>query len=411
MNEATSPPASGRNSKTVFNSIVAGILSLLGVWMTIADFSRHGDLLFQDSASVILAALFASLLFMLLTILAAMPKRMIIGANCLLVFRCAMGFPLNAWLGNTVAGRIASAAFLVFSLYYFHSSLKGNQRLAARPWVQGRHSFQATLALLVVTVLSVPVLAFGYANAVANFAGNYAEISTTGVNLVERDFQKNGQTVHLVPMMHVGDGSYYSDLNKRMRAAPANGGKRLILTEGVADRNHILPADFASGKTYERLAKLFGLESQKKATLGPSAPQVSPTAPTAAPPSPTVADTTSDPGVTWQNADIDVSDLKESHREMLVGMLTAMSSSDLTKLLSSKVATMTGEQLEDLLRNGLLGARNDAMMQRFNAMNADYSDIYIPWGAAHLPDVEQRLLALGYLKTSEASRPIVKFWK
>lgn len=395
---------SGGNAKRVFNAVAAGLLALFAVWMTVADFSHHGDLLFQDSASVVLAGLFVSLLFTILTIVAVMPKRMIIGANLLLLMRCAMGFPLNVWLGNTVSARIASVAFLLFSLYYLFTSLKGGPRLAARPWVQGRHSLLALISLVVVTVLSLPVLVFGYGSAIRNFAGNYIELSSKGVNLVERDFQKNGQTVHLVPMMHVGDGNYYRDLNQRMSATPEAGGKRLILTEGVADRSHLLPADFASGKTYERLAKLFGLESQKK--FHPGSPTASPETPAAPGP-----DAANDPNVTWQNADIDVSDLKESHRELLVGMLTAMSSADPMKILSSKAAHMSGEQLEDLLRNGLLGSRNEALMQHFSSMNAGYSEVYIPWGAAHLPDVEQRILALGYQKSGETRRPIVKFWK
>jgi len=398
MNEASSAATSGGNAKRVFNVVVASLLSLLAVWMTAADFSHHGDLMFQDSASGLLTALFVSLLSVILTVLAVMPKRMIIGANLLMVVRCAMGFPLNVWLGNTASARIASVAFLLFSLYYLLVALKGGMRLSTRPWVQGRHSLLAITALVVITVLSLPVMVFGYGSAIRNFAGDYIELSPKGVNLVERDFQKNGQTVHLVPMMHVGDGNYYRDLNQRMSSTPPTGEKRLILTEGVSDRGHILPADFASGKTYQRLAKMFGLEAQQKFHPASSSPA-------------TPGSEAADPNVTFQNADIDVSDLKESHRELLVGMLAAMSSTDPMQILSSKAAHMSGEQLEDLLRNGLLGSRNDALMQHFNSMNAGYSEVYIPWGAAHLPDLEQRMLALGYQKTGEARRPIVKFWK
>lgn len=411
MNEASPAPGSGRNPKITINIILAAILSLFALWVTVADFSHPGDLMFQTSASLLFAVLFAGLLFMLLSLISALPIRMILGVNCLLVMRFALGFPLNAWLGNTAAARIISVAVLALSLYYLHTSVKGRPHLATRPWMQGWHSVKAILAGVVVLVVSLPVVAFGYMNAIRNFAGDYTEFSPRGVNLVERVFQKNGQSVHLVPMMHVGDGNYYSDLNQRMHAEPETGRKRLILTEGVADRNHILPADFATGKTYERLAKLFGLKSQTKTSLGPDAPAATPPDPAALQAPPAHTHTTSNPDVTWQNADIDVSDLKDSHRELLVGLLTMMSSTDPMQMMNPQVSGMTGEQIEDLFRNGLLNSRNEVMMKRFNEMNTAYTDIYIPWGAAHLPDVEKRLLALGYQKTSEVSRPIVRFWK
>jgi hypothetical protein len=61
--------------------------------------------------------------------------------------------------------------------------------------------------------------------------------------------------------------------------------------------------------------------------------------------------------------------------------------------------------------NGLIGARNQVLMDRFDAMNSEFSEVYIPWGAAHLPDVEKRLIERGYQQVTEIKRPIVAFWK
>lgn len=403
-------PASGGGGKVAINLIAASGLSLLALWLAIADFSYPGDLIFQTSASLTLSVLFASLLALLLPILAALPIRMILGANLLLAIRCAMGFPLNMWLSNAAASRVATVVYLLFTLGYLVMCLTRRDRLAARPWVRGRHTLHATLASVLLAIVALPVFALGYLHAIRNFAGDYTAISAGGVELIEREFQKDGRTVHLVPMMHVGDGGYYRDLNARMDAAPPPGGKRLILTEGVSDRSHLLPADFASGRTYDRLAKLFGLEAQKK--IGAHDPAHPPATP-AVPAAPGVAAPIAghDPAILTQNADIDVADLREPYRTQLIGLLQVISASDPTTLLTSPAVNMTGLEIEDLLKTGLLHSRNDVLMQRFHGAGADVTEIYIPWGAAHLPDIEARLLALGYQRTREVSRPIVRFWK
>ena len=36
-------------------------------------------------------------------------------------------------------------------------------------------------------------------------------------------------------------------------------------------------------------------------------------------------------------------------------------------------------------------------------------EVFIPWGAAHLPDIEARLLERGFVQQDEIIRPIVRF--
>lgn len=391
--------------KIILNVIVAGILTVFAGWITITDFSHSGDLLFQTSPSSLLAGLFASFVLFVLIVVAALPKRMIIGANLLLLMRCSMGFPLNLWLANTPAARISTIAFLVLSLGYLFMSLVKACRLPSRPWVQGKHSAIAAVAWVLVTILSVPAFVIGYVAATRNFLGDYLDVSLSGVELVERVFEKDGQKVHLVGMMHVGDGTYYRDLKRRMHASPPAGQRRLVLTEGVSDRDRILPADFANGNTYERWAKLLGLESQK--SLGPSeSPRSTPqdlSSPEPGEPA--------DSNITWQNADGDIADMKESHRMLLVELLESMASADIAALFHSKIAQATGEQIEDFMRNGLIISRNEVLMRHFLKQGPEFTEVWIPWGAAHLPDIERRLLGMGYRQTETAKRPIVRFWK
>lgn len=404
MTETPPLPEQYQKAKGTLNLIIAGICAGLAVWLAIADFTYPGDLAFQSSASIGIAALFVSVLFMVLMVVAALPKRFIIAANVLLLSRCAMGFPLNLWMENTTAGRIVSGAFLLVSVAYFFKAMRDAASFERRPWLKAKHTVISAVTWIVLMIATLPVFVLGYGTATRNMLGDYVGLDLTGVDSVERVFEKDGKVVHLVGMMHIGHGSFYSDLKSRLTAAPAGDNKRLILTEGVADREGIIPKDFANGKTYERFAKMLGLEAQKGSPESPIAGEVTEDQALA-------PDKDADPRITWRNADMDVSDLKEDHKKLLVTMLEKLSSADLAALMNPNYMKVDGRQIEDLFMNGLLLTRNNALMARFSELAPDYQEIYMPWGAAHLPDIEKRLLALGYKRTNETVRPIIRFWK
>jgi hypothetical protein len=402
-------PELGSRRKTQLNIAVAAALTALSGWMTIADFSHHGDLLFQTSASGALTVLFVILLFLATLTSSAFPKRWLIATSMLLVCRLSLGFPLNIWLENTAASRVVTVLLLGVSAAYLVRSLRGMMHLENRPWMQLRHSAITLTAGGCIALSSLPILLLGYAQGAKFLIGDYAALSLSGVSVVERVFEKDNQKIHLVGMMHIGDSTFYSELKQRMTTTPATGGKRLILTEGVADRERIIPADFANGKTYERWAKAFNIQAQPalSSKTHPETPSPDHLIP------PISADTSTlpaHPHIVFQNADIDVADLNANHKELLVRLLEAASSQELSVMLGSRLGDVTGSQIEDLLKNGLILTRNEVLMQHLDENGNDFSEIYIPWGAAHLPDIEKRLLARGYQLTSETTRPIVKFW-
>lgn len=393
-------PNSGRG-KMILNLIAAALSTVLALWLAIADFTYPGNLLFQDSASMLLTALYLSTLFVLALILAVFPKRIIVGANLLILARGAMGWPLSLVMDHSLACRLLSLALLLLSAYHLASSLRRPLLgIHLRPWVDGKHSLVAILFWVGTGVASIPVFLFGYLEASKTILGHYVQFSFKGVDLVERVFERDGQRVHLIGMMHIGDGSFYKDLNARMRTAP-NTGKRLVLTEGVADEKGILPAGFKSGETYAKLASSLGLEPQN--TPAKNKPENGP-----APRPKTVIHIN---GVTFENADIDVSALDEKHKTILVAILEMLDTDNLAELLMAQPEGITGRDIELMLFEGLLGQRNDVLMEHLAERGPDYTEVFIPWGAAHMPDIEQRLLDLGYTQQAEVIRPIVTFGK
>lgn len=410
MTSSPPPLHTPDKTKAVLNIGVAVVLTLLSLWMAVADFSYSGDLLFQTSASFLVSLLVFSLLFVTALVVAIFPKRMIIGVNLLLLCRLSYGFPFSVAMDSSTASRITSVLMLILSVVYLIISLRKMIRTDSRPWVKLKHTLIVLTVWILSGIISIPMVIVGAGYGARNLLGDYTELSHQGVNLVERVFEKDGQRVFLVGMMHIGDGNYYSDLKQRMNAELPAGEKRLILTEGVSDRNKLLPKDFANGTTYAKLAAALGLEAQK--SLKPSTPSVNPPSSGSDTPEPAQPSiTTKQKSIVWQNADIDISELETRHQTLLLALLGTLSGGNLQEMLVADVGDATGEDLEDLFKNGLIVARNQVLMKRFDAMTSDFTEVYVPWGAAHLPDVEERLIERGYQQVSEIKRPIVSFWK
>ena len=98
------------------NFAAAALTTLLALWLTIADFAYPGNLLFQDSMSLFAAGLYLAVLFLLVLILAVLPKRIVIGANLLILARAAMGWPLSLAIDHSLACRLISLGLLVLTV-------------------------------------------------------------------------------------------------------------------------------------------------------------------------------------------------------------------------------------------------------------------------------------------------------
>jgi hypothetical protein len=224
-------------------------------------------------------------------------------------------------------------------------------------------------------------------------------LTPQGIQLTERIFEKDGRRVHLIGMAHIADGGFYDALNSSL-AEPIEG-RRLVLLEGVSDREKILPQSFASGETYRAMAEKLGLAEQ---ALGFAMQSDKPDD------GKNTIEAWAERGVDFQRADIDVSELDPAYRDRLVTLLGAMDNLSLESFLSMP-GDMTAKELEDLMVEGLVKKRNAHLMEVFAEHESDYAEVFIPWGAAHLPDLDRRLTALGYAPVAEHQRLGIDFWK
>lgn len=389
----TQPPPlpTARTGPQTTNTVVAVLFLLLSLWTLVADLRFPIDMMLQTSASGLVLALFTGFWLFAAVVTSVFPKRIVIAASVLVTLRMSIGWPLNLVMGNTPASQVISILTFALAAGYLVASLKAWLGIAGRPWVQLKHFGLMFAFWLVYSVVSLVPVGLGLLQAFDNFAGSYVDLSIQGMSVKERVFEKDGKRVRLTGMVHIADPSFYRKLAHRH--APPASERHLVLTEGVSDRNEVLPQSFASGETYARLAAKLGLEPQE----GPQETEAP------RPPEP-------QPGFTFLNADSDVSDLSRKHQELLVQLLTFLDEAELHELFAMPEG-VTAMDVHDLFMNGLIGSRNDHLMGVFDQQLADYDEVHIPWGAAHLPDIEQRLLTRGYRIVEETDQHAIDFLK
>ncbi|MBK1828728.1 hypothetical protein [Haloferula rosea] len=390
MSEPPPLPADRTRSRTV-NLITSILFLLLATWTLVADLRFPVDMLLQSSASSVLLALFVSVWLFAAVITSAFPKRIVIAASILVTLRVGFGWPLNHLIGNTPAAQIISSLIFVLAAGYLFGSLKSWPGIAARPWFQLKHFFIMLAFWLIFGVVSLVPVGLGVLQGLDNFAGTYVDLSIKGVSLKERIFEKGDSRVRLTGMVHIADPSFYQTLAYRQSPPPSE--RHLVLTEGVSDRDEILPESFRTGQTYAKLAAKLGLEPQ-------GSPRESSEA--AAPIVP--------PGMTYLNADSDISDLPQKHQDLLVKLLTFIDEAELFEMFTMPDG-VTALDVHDLFMVGLLKSRNDHLMAVMDQEMPGYDEVHIPWGAAHLPDIEERLLQRGYTMVEETDQPAIDFLK
>lgn len=394
----TLPRKTPRGSIRFWNACVAaGLLSCSG-WTLCADLSHDAHFLLQPSFS----SLFLGLLMMVWPVAAiasaCFPKRYLTPAIVLVTLRLSFAWPITIWFDLRIASLLLDGFLVLLGLVYLVASFK-SKTLAGRPGFRWQHSLAAGVIAASAFVLSLPTGVLGLARVIEDTSAGYVRLTLQGIRLTERIFEKDGRRVHLIGMAHIADGGFYQSLNSRL-AEPV-GGRRLVLLEGVTDREKILPQSFASGETYRVMAEKLGLAEQAlgfamqsdKSEAGGSR-----------------LEAWAERGVDFRQADIDVSELAPAHRKHLVDLLAAAADLDLERFFSMP-GDMSAKELEDLVVEGLVKRRNAHLMTVFAEHERQYSEVFIPWGAAHLPDLERRLTALGYVTVAENRRLGIDFWK
>lgn len=256
-------------------------------------------------------------------------------------------------------------------------------------------------------ILIIPAVIISCLLATANeyathLTSGFVRVSPRGVFMSERTYLKDDRKIRLIAMVHVGEQTYYDDLFKKEWSSSS-----IILVEGVSDKKLLLQNRLSYGKA----AAMLGLVSQEKMRFAGRPVELK------------------DIGKNRQQknssnrfvpdmlrADVDVSvfnpktiaflnaagkymnDGNSSFREGMAA-LNAWSEQHMTP------------QDNMIVMDDIIQLRNKAVIGFLDKVLPSYNTIIIPWGALHMPEVEQAVLKRGFELQDSSEHLSLDFFK
>lgn len=288
-------------------------------------------------------------------------------------------YSLIAAIGQVLLGAIPL-------LYLRFSS--NNHFLTTREMFSGPFfGLKNTLIFLVANVVIMPLAIIFM---VLSVASNYLYEETAGFSLIKLDgiymkekiYRLEDKEIRLPGMIHIGNMDYFNDLVNSISVQ-----RTIILAEGVTDTDKLLSSNFS----YKRIANRLGLTSQENlqfnAVLIDSKEISSNT-------------TISDNACHILRADVDVN----SFNPKTIGFLNMIGENilnsesideGLRKYLSWFEKNHSPD-FEQIIMNDILFSRNKEVINHMNAAIEHYDIIIIPWGAIHMPEIEQAVYNRGF---------------
>jgi hypothetical protein len=331
------------------------------------------------------ALLIALVVYLLMGVTPMIPKRIFLPVtlfNPLATILVAPGWIYFAshiqrviWLVSLAQVALCTAVFYyIHREFGFHSLLLPEGLLGSK-----RFSWQNLLGFSAVNLFVllpgvIVYLALCAVLAVDHFSEGFVALRPAGFTVQVRHYvRKDGKSILLVPMSHIGEPEFYHSL---AQSFPTNS---TILMEGVTDDKNLL----TNRITYKRMASSLGL-SQQVREFKPSPVQM-------------------------VHADIDVDQFTPD----TIGFL------NLVMLLHSK-----GLNLESVLRlmqypeppgferklfADLLTKRNNHLLQEIHEWLPQSDTLVVPWGAAHMPGLAREIQKSGFHLDSTREFVAIRF--
>jgi hypothetical protein len=235
-----------------------------------------------------------------------------------------------------------------------------------------------------------PLAAIGYgavavATAIQVVTHGFVHFDWTGVSLGDRHYRRGDREIRLVGMMHIGDPAAY-----RALVCTFERESTIVLAEGVSDREGRL----ATSLQYGQVAQALGLAQQQDV----SAYLVDGEDPDAEPPEWPVV----------RRADVDASAFSQETIAMIRWVAEVWEADDVPgalRLIARGTREQTAEQRLAFLVD-IVDRRNEHLVGEIERALVEYERVIVPWGALHLPSVEQTVLTWGFAETSRELHPL-----
>ncbi len=383
---------------------------LVGFWLQ--GCSALGELLlFRPSNGLVQTYLWSDLpLFCAALLMAAVmvfspryPKRLLLPAVLFTLWQVPGALPLPVFASDTTAALvIASSECLLgtFLLFWAKNWSDGQwaSGLQQRPRFSWNHFFLSCLSALLILAGFVVINLQSALLWIDKKTDGYVRIQRHGIVIEERHFKRDNQEIRLIGMVHIAQPSFYDSIADLLPAKePA-----VMLMEGVTDSKNLLTSSFS----YSKLASLLGLAAQSESDLrrapgdskrvGPQRGLV----------------LKAGHHIEYRHADVDISELQPFTLQFIQNLGKVLSSDSLFELLQK----LQAPELKNLSPNDtrsimtdLLQKRNEHVLRQVDAELPSGRMILIPWGAAHLADLQAAILQRGFRESARFPRLAIPF--
>ena len=252
--------------------------------------------------------------------------------------------------------------------------------------------------LLSVPLLPLILLLLSYAtasNLIEEYTAGFVRLKPNGLYMIEKVYVRAEKEIRLAGMIHMGREDYYAELSDSF-----NTGYTLLLAEGVSDEQGLLKDKFSYGK----VAELLGLDSQEKLRFpGRLIEAESLDLPLSA--------EVGTPDIL--RADIDLQNFDPRTIEVLNAIGTyLLNSSSLSSgyLEFSQWAEQNiNPETNQVLMDDLVNKRNQAVLSYLPKGLEKYRTLLIPWGALHMPGLEDAVRDRGFALQESHERLSIDF--
>ena len=332
------------------------------------------------------------LLFACLGIDRRLPKRVFLPLTLYASWSAMAMWPLSAIIGNESLGLVSSVGQLLLGggAIVLLRSLGGQNLLTRELFQAPVFSLRNTLGFTAINLLLLPFALVYTGLATTSYyldqqTAGFMRLSPIGIYMTDRSYHLDDKVIRLTGMIHIGKQGYYEELAGSMSTK-----RTIILAEGVTDQDRLLEHQF----NYSKLAGIIGLSSQEKMRFDGNLVDLddldekNPNA--GKPDQPDIA-----------RADIDLNRFDPQTIEFLNILGRTLFGS---KPLADGFAeynlwvseNMTQERIAGVMFD-ILDKRNEVVIDSMLRTLKRYDTIIIPWGAMHMPAIEDAVLEQGFV--------------
>ena len=322
-----------------------------------------------------------------------LPKRLFLPLTLYISWSALTMWPLSGVIGRESLGMVAAVGqMLLGGITMVLLRNPGGKSLLSIDWFRGpMFNWRNTLSFAAINMLLLPFVLIYTSMAIAS---NYLEqqtagfmrLSPVGIYMSERSYHLDEKVIRLAGMMHIGKEDYYEDLAESMSADGT-----IILVEGVTDHDKLLENQF----NYSELAGVIGLSSQQNMHIDGNPVDLNHL-------DDLVQGTEGQGKPDIASADIDLNQfdsktvdfLNQLGRTLFSGKPMVVGLAEYNAWINEN---MTPERIAGVMTD-ILDKRNALVIDSLLRCLVRYDTIIIPWGAMHMPAIEEAVLEQGFAR-------------